>query len=256
MTVALKSTIDIRGVDGIHRPLSAYRLVFDGPFVSFYDYNGQVVLSTRADAIAEIDLPDIFADTNLAIQGTTREILNGNLKTYQLTQAYIRRTFLTVYAMNLVLFAFGVIAFVAAVVKGFEASSASDTVPALFLGGLSVTSFVTIFLSRPVEAMSIQGPRLSWLLAILNTYWTRLVYFTDAEKIDEDLVRAERDLVARLFEFYEQTEANAVNVREPSRRGRRPRVQNKRKVASTDNQPGAAADAVEEDRVKNGVPTV
>jgi hypothetical protein len=69
-----------------------------------------------------------------------------------------------------------------------------------------VGAFVTVFLSRPVESVSVAGLRLSWLLAVINTYWTRLTYFTDLQTIDDDLVRAEADLVIRLADYHDRVD--------------------------------------------------
>jgi hypothetical protein len=182
----------------------AEKIEFSSDKVSLFGSDGSLVAISPTSTLVSISLDSRQLTRNEIIAQTTSDILEGNARTYAVTNAYIRRTFATTYGMNVVLFSVGVIAFIAAIVKGSTAHNLTESVPAAIFGGMSAASFTTLFLSKPVSAISRAGLRLSWLVAILNTYWTRLSYFNDMQTIDDDLTRAEADLSRRLTEYSNQ----------------------------------------------------
>lgn len=182
-------------------PKYAEKIEFSPDHASLFDGNGSLIdVSPIADLVS-ISIGPRQLTRNEIIAKTTSDILEGNAKTYSITNAYVRRTFATAYGMNVALFTVGIIAFLAAIIRGISAHNVSESISAAVFGGMSAASFATLFLSKPVSAISREGLRLSWLLAILNTYWTRLSYFDDMKTIDDDLVRAEADLAQRLTKY-------------------------------------------------------
>jgi hypothetical protein len=91
--------------------------------------NGDVLQVTALDAVRRVtcDLAAAPAIRNDAIDDIARQILQGNLATYQLMIRHIRRTFSTTYVMNLALFGIGIAAFVAALIKGVNADNAAES---------------------------------------------------------------------------------------------------------------------------------
>jgi hypothetical protein len=219
MSGFLQSSVTVVDADGRERTVRASTIRLEDGFLTFLDEWDRPLFSLRADRLGDIRLPNVYDTINAVVRKTTAELVDGNGKTYRHTQRYIRRTFTSFYAMNVMLFCLGMFAFGMAVVKGASADSASQATPAILFGGLSVTSFITVFLTRPMDAVAVAGPRLSWLLAMLNTYWTRLAYFTDSRTIDEDLVRAEANLVAGLAQYFEKVGATARRRRSMPRTG-------------------------------------
>jgi hypothetical protein len=102
----------------------------------------------------------------------SEQLLRGGGAAALATQKRISRTFAGYFWMLVVMFGVGILAFIAAVIRGFTASDGSDVAVSAVFGGLSATSFVTAFLTRPVDAMGRAGPSSAWLLAIVNTYWS------------------------------------------------------------------------------------
>jgi hypothetical protein len=143
------------------------------------------------------------------LAGITLHILEGNTANFDEVGKYVRRSFQTTYWMNVALFTIGVVAFVGAVVKGFSADTAAQAVPSAVFGGLSVASFVTAFIFRPVDSIERDSIYIAWLLSIVNTYWTRIAYFEELATIDRDLLSAEHDLVKQLSDLADRHAANA-----------------------------------------------
>lgn len=83
-------------------------------------------------------------------------------------------------------------------VKGLSAHSGGAAAASFALGGLSVASFVSLFLVRPLESLERNTIFSSWLSAAVATFWTRLLYFQNAATIDKDLQAAAKDLIDQL----------------------------------------------------------
>ena len=158
-------------------------------------------------SLARPDIEGRSPDEVLA--DVTLTILDGNKANFDVVGRYVRRSFQTTYWMNVALFAIGVVAFGAAVIKGLTADTAAQAVPSVVFGGLSVASFVTAFIFRPVDSIERDSIYIAWLLSVVNTYWTRIAYFEKLSTIDQDLLSAEHDLVKQLAELADRHAANA-----------------------------------------------
>lgn len=121
------------------------------------------------------------------------------------TQRRIATTFTGYMWMLGTMFSVGIIAFLCAVVRGFTANSATDATTTAIFGGLSAASFVTVFLSRPINAMGTAGPNNAWLLAIINTYWSKLAYFQDSATVIDDLNKAQQSLNNDFITYFAHT---------------------------------------------------
>ncbi len=123
-------------------------------------------------------------------------MINGfknNEKMFKTTlNAFMKPYYLTIY-MYVTMFIVGILLFVFAVLFGFLGEQ-----PLLAVGfaGLSVISFVTFFIRQPVQALEENLEFISWLGVAFNTYWTRLMYISDKEKVQEELKAAADDFVA------------------------------------------------------------
>jgi hypothetical protein len=81
------------------------------------------------------------------------------------------------------LFAFGLVGFGVAAVLAVQQQLAFATV----FGGISVTTFLTFFISRPLRSLEQNILFITWLGVIYNTYWTQLMNAVDPETIGRDL---------------------------------------------------------------------
>jgi hypothetical protein len=125
-------------------------------------------------------------------------VLEQNLAQMMDGERYIRRSYKTVYWVYIAMLVFGFLAFGAAVWKGFVADSTGEAAAAAALGGLSVATFISVFFLKPVESLERNAVFVPWLSVIMNTYWTRLMYFEDPKRIDQDLDKAARDAIVML----------------------------------------------------------
>lgn len=159
----------------------------------------------------------VLRDPKNALQELTTRVLCGNGENFEHMARSIRVSLWTSYGMNVVLFGVGVVGFIAALSQGLGADGEQQVTTTAIFGGLSAVSFVTAFVTRPVDTVARQSIYASWLYAVINTYWTRLVYFDDPSTVDRDLVAAESDLVERLLELATTHSANPVRPKPKSR---------------------------------------
>jgi hypothetical protein len=171
----------------------------------------------------QFSLPAGLADARTraaqAAAEMSEQLLRGGGAAALATQKRISRTFAGYFWMLVVMFGVGILAFIAAVIRGFTASDGSDVAVSAVFGGLSATSFVTAFLTRPVDAMGRAGPSSAWLLAIVNTYWSKLAYFTDAETIVADLDQAQKVLNRDLISYLKHTGDSSNEPKPPPATG-------------------------------------
>lgn len=127
-----------------------------------------------------------------------REILNWNIDNSRFTGRYIQRTYNTVFAMYFSLFVVGIGTAITAIVKGFLNNT--DVFSTLIFAGLSSASFFTLFISRPLESLERNTFFSSWVVAIMNNYWTRLAYLNDPDpvKMSAELQAAADELTTEL----------------------------------------------------------
>lgn len=127
-------------------------------------------------------------------EGVFKENING----LRYSSWYVRASFWLLLIMYVVLFLVGIVTAVFAVIRGFQVNTGGEAIGVVAIGGLSAASFFSLFLTRPLESLERNTIYMAWLTAIQNTYWTRLMYFSDLSKIDDDLEDATQDLVKDL----------------------------------------------------------
>jgi hypothetical protein len=132
--------------------------------------------------------PDILQ----AVDDVTRKLIVQVGQSATDTQKRIGSSFTSYLVMIAVLFAVGVVSFAACLVRGAGASGSAEVVVTAVYGGLSATAFVSVFLTRPMHAMSKAGPHAAWVQSIVNTYWMKMAYLNDPEKIVGELDDAQK----------------------------------------------------------------
>ncbi len=157
--------------------------------------------------VASDKLPPIFGNLGQAPRDDAvyaawqRHMISGfsqNNEMFRKTlTAFIWPYWLTVgfYAALVVV---GIGSFVAAAVLGARQGISS----AALFGGLSVLAFLGFFITKPLRALERNVQFITWLGIVYNTYWTRLMYATDPDTVQEDLeaikTAAVRDLTVLL----------------------------------------------------------
>jgi hypothetical protein len=142
----------------------------------------------------ELQQEELLEQLHRFAEGVFKENVSG----LRYSSWYVRTSFWVLLTMYVALFLVGIVTAVFAVVKGFQANTGGEAIGALSIGGLSAASFFSLFLTRPLESLERNSFYMAWLTAIQNTYWTRLMYFSDLEKIDDELEDATEDLVKHL----------------------------------------------------------
>jgi len=120
-------------------------------------------------------------------------ILEDDVQTLARTTAYLRRSYRIVFVGYVAMMVFGVLAVIAAFVKGLEASSVGEAAAAVGLAGLTVGVFVAFFVQRPSAALERNAIFMPWVSIVLTTFWTRMLYLDDPETLDAKLGHAARE---------------------------------------------------------------
>ena len=122
----------------------------------------------------------------------TQNALETGTQTLQRVRDDQQRVLAKVQWMYQVTFAAGVISFIAAVYKGFTATSLSEAWPTVIFGGLSGAVFVTIFIVRPAEAIERANVASVWISLAMNSYWIRMALSLQPEDAREGTRRDRR----------------------------------------------------------------
>lgn len=143
----------------------------------------------------------------------TQSMINGFRQNEQMFQSTLN-AFLKPYRLTVGLygglFAVGLGLFVLAAILGLQRGEA---VTAMVFAGLSVTTFIGIFLRQPLQALEENLEFITWLGVAFNTYWTRLMYMQDPKTVQAELKAAEDDF---------RTSIESLIAKHAELRGKRP----------------------------------
>lgn len=128
----------------------------------------------------------------------TQSMINGFKQNEQMFQntlnAFLKPYRLIVWLYG-TLFAVGIGLFIVAAIFGLHRGEA---VTAMVFAGLSVASFIGVFVRQPLQALEENLEFVTWLGVAFNTYWTRLMYLQDPKTVQIDLKAAEDDFRASI----------------------------------------------------------
>jgi ABC-type multidrug transport system fused ATPase/permease subunit len=129
-----------------------------------------------------------------AWQGHIKEGFQQNSRMFtKVLSAFMIPYWITVVCY-VILFAFGVIGFA---VAAFLAVQQQLAFAAIF-GGMSVATFLTFFISRPLRSLEQNLLFITWLGVIYNTYWTQLMNAVDPRTVRDDIQQINRQAVGDL----------------------------------------------------------
>jgi hypothetical protein len=146
-----------------------------------------------------------------AINQFSREALQNNTANLSRSIGFIDSSFAWLRRAYGWMLAVGLLALVAAVIKGAFADTGSEAAAAGVLGGVSAAVVISSFVLKPTDSMERNAIYVPWMLLVLNTYWTRLVYMNDPKKIDKQLEDAAKD-AAEQFKLIADAHAKAMTT--------------------------------------------
>jgi len=114
---------------------------------------------------------------------------NNQLMFKRTLNAFMKPYNITVW-MYLIIFAVGILFFGVAAYLGL---TGKQPIVAISFGGLSAVTFVLFFIRQPVQALEQNLEFISWLGVSFNTYWTRLMYISNVQTVQQDLKAATAD---------------------------------------------------------------
>jgi hypothetical protein len=77
----------------------------------------------------------------------------------------------------------------------------------VIFGGIGVAAFVSYFITRPLRALEENLNFITWLGVIYNSYWTRLVYATNMETVQQDIAAITNDFTKQMQELLDKSAA-------------------------------------------------
>jgi hypothetical protein len=132
-------------------------------------------------------------ETTAQLHALASAVLSEDVRTLARTTAYLRRSYRVVFVGYVAMLLFGLVAVVAAFVKGLEADTVGEAVAAIGLSGLTVGIFTAFFVQRPSAALERNAIFMPWVSIVLTTFWTRMLYLDDPATLDAKLGKAARD---------------------------------------------------------------
>lgn len=167
-----------------------------------------VDLSHRERLVLPVDsklplpqVPATFGSVNVPEElsrAWTQYMITGfrqNQQMFESTLAAFMKPYRLTVLFYAVMFVVGIGLFVVATIIGL---TKGDRVVALSFAGLSVGTLLTFFVRQPLRALEENLECITWLGVAFNTYWTRLMYAADKERVQADLKAAEEDFRASL----------------------------------------------------------
>jgi hypothetical protein len=112
-------------------------------------------------------------------------------------RAFMKPYRLTVYLYG-ILFIVGLSLFVVATVIGFQKDNSAVAITFAGLGG---STFLAFFVRNPLQALEENLQFITCLGVAFNTYWTRLMYMSDPNTIQDELKAADQDFRASVVEL-------------------------------------------------------
>jgi hypothetical protein len=164
-----------------------------------------------ASSGALVQHPEQFEHFDEEVTNQNRQLLRQISKSSESTHRRIALTFASYIAMIIAMFGVGLAAFGLAIWQGITAETGTDVGAAGVFGGLSATAFIGTFLSKPVQQMSKAGPQAAWMLAIVNTDWTKVAYQYDLDSVLDDLDSAQEKFSNDMIKYLEHFEERQLS---------------------------------------------
>jgi hypothetical protein len=142
--------------------------------------------------------PEPTDSQNALVSKLANKMVQENCEALHRTSQDHWRSSARIMWMYTTLFLVGLLATLAALIKGLVAHNGAEAVPALILAGLAAASFLTLVLLRPLESLARHTFFSSWFSVAMNTYWMRLLSCNDPNQLDAYLKETSKDLLTEL----------------------------------------------------------
>jgi len=189
-------------VDLFHQEIGGVRAIERTPgergFPSPLDVQSRLPMPEGGGSLAQSD-PQLYSFWRQHMQ---KGFENNQTMFDQILNGFMGPYWTTVW-MYRILFGVGVLAFLAAVVMAYVSRDNPTTAigTAAVFGGLSIASFLSYFLSRPLQALEENLQFITWLGILYNSYWTRLAYLSDNDSVQEGLEDVTNDTIDGIKEL-------------------------------------------------------
>ena len=154
-------------------------------------------------------------EMNKAINEFSKKALQDNATNLANSMSFIDHAFGWLRTAYGVMLGVGLLALLATIFKGLTADTGAEAGATAVLGGVSVGVLVSSLILKPTDSMERNAIFVPWMLLVLNTYWTRLVYMNDPETIDTQLQDAAKD-AAEEFKVMSEALAKAMTTENES----------------------------------------
>lgn len=164
-----------------------------------------------APAPAEADVADAKARTNgiycEQLDRFAHEVIAMSVSCMKGDREARNRVFKVLFWAYVALFLVGLTAFAAALYKGLMNNS--DAATTGLFGGLSVATFVVLFLLRPLDMLRRNSIFLSWLNVTTTSYWTRHYYLNKRGTLNAEVEDVTNDTLAHLAALLHERDPGA-----------------------------------------------
>ncbi len=182
-------------IDSAIAPKAAHLVRVTPERVEFLTTDGVVGMQRRTSPNLEIALTTPAPDGQLqaAVDHSQTQLVLNISKALESTMKRVGSSFSWHLGMSVAVFAVGLSSFAFAVFKGVNSPGTSDAIVSAAFGGLTAATFIAYFISRPTAAVASAGPEAAWLLGMVNTYWTKLIYLNNPSTFVRDIEAAQKD---------------------------------------------------------------
>lgn len=156
---------------------------------------GQVILGPTATdvATAKRDTNGIYCED---LDRLAHEVIAMSVACMKGDRAARQRVFQVLLCAYVGMFVVGMAAFAVALYQGLMTDG--DTATTGIFAGLSVTSFVALFILRPLKRIRENSISLSWLNIATTSYWTRHYYLNKRGLLNAEIETITADTLAHL----------------------------------------------------------
>lgn len=177
----------------------------------------KLAVPERTLTLPELPLPEVGGATEEQVKVTeainkfSKEAFETNTTNLSRSVEYLKQSVEWLRRAYSAMLVVGLLALVAAVIKGLGADSGAENGSAAVIAGVSAAALLSALVLKPTDAMERNSVLVPWILLVLNTYWTRLAYMNDPKKIDKQLEDAATD-AAEQFKAIAEAMASAQKV--------------------------------------------
>lgn len=141
------------------------------------------------------EVQEAYERALIAWQDSFAHCFEANRKMFETILKGFMKPFWLSIGMNVTVFVVGIVSFSIAMVLSLFTE---QYLLGLIFAGIDAATFLTFFLSNPIENLEKDMGFVAWLGLTYNTYWTRSYYATDENTFQKDMQNVTDDAVKSL----------------------------------------------------------